>query len=327
MLSDVFAPVTPQLEMVHRALAASLRLEDVTGPTRPVLTYVLGGRGKQLRAALVLLPALGEKTTATGDRSRQAIQVGTAVELIHLATLLHDDVLDEAGERRGRPALGALWGNKNSILAGDYFFARAFGLLAEMNSPALLNLFAAAIAATCAGEIEEHLDSYNPEISKEDYLQRIGNKTASLFAACARAGGLLAGKGRGEQEALERYGYNLGIAFQLTDDLLDIIGDPDQLGKPVGQDLLQGVYTLPVLAALAEPATGSILRRMLARGIDRDNIEEIRSLVTNSRGLEVTRQMTLEYKTRALRELQALPPGPVRDNLARIAEFVVEKIF
>ncbi|HHW92477.1 MAG TPA: polyprenyl synthetase family protein [Firmicutes bacterium] len=327
MLSDIFAPVTPQLEMVHRALAASLRLEGITDPTRPVLTYVLGSRGKQLRAALVLIPTLGEKAADSGDRSRRAIQAGTAVELIHLATLLHDDVLDEAGERRGRPTLSVLWGNKNSILAGDYFFARAFGILAEINCPALLNLFTSAIATTCAGEIEEHQDSYNMEISEENYLQRIGKKTASLFAACARAGGLLAGKGREEQAALERFGYNLGIAFQLTDDLLDIIGDPNQLGKPVGQDLLQGVYTLPVLVALAEPATGKRLRRILARGLDRNNLEEIRSLVANSQGREATRQMALEYKTRALRELQALPPGPVRDNLARMAQFVVERIF
>ncbi|MFY9605052.1 MAG: polyprenyl synthetase family protein, partial [bacterium] len=288
--------------------------------------YVLGSRGKQLRAALVLIPALGEERR-TDNNARRAIQVGTAAELIHLATLLHDDVLDEAKERRGRPAPAARWGSKASILAGDYFFARAFSLLAKINSPPILNLFAAAIASTCAGEIEEHLEAYKLETSRENYLERIGKKTASLFAACARAGGMLAGRDRREQAALESYGYNLGVAFQLTDDLLDIIGDPDQLGKPVGQDLLQGVYTLPVLAALAEPATGSCLRQLLVRGVDRDNMEEVRALVAGSRGREETKELALEYRDRALGELQALPPGPVRDNLAAIAAFVVERIF
>jgi len=327
MLADVFAPVTHHLEEVSRAVAASLRPADLTGPAGTVLSYVLESRGKQVRAALVLLPALGEGAGDTGAAARRAIQVGTAAELIHLATLLHDDVLDEAGERRGRPALVAKWGNKASILAGDYFFARAFSLLAKINSPPILNLFAAAIAATCAGEIEEHLAAYNLETSTETYLQRVGKKTASLFAACARAGGMLAGRDRGEQAALARFGYNLGVAFQVTDDLLDITGDPGQLGKPVGQDLLQGVYTLPVLAALAEPATGQRLRRLLARGVSRDNLEEIRTLVANSRGREKTRAMALDYKNRALRELRALPPGPVRDSLTSIAAFVVERIF
>ena len=326
MLADVFAPVTPQLEEVNRALVASLRPEDMTSPARTLLTYVLGSRGKQLRAALVLIPALGEERR-TDNNARRAIQVGTAAELIHLATLLHDDVLDEAKERRGRPAPAARWGSKASILAGDYFFARAFSLLAKINSPPILNLFAAAIASTCAGEIEEHLEAYKLETSRENYLERIGKKTASLFAACARAGGMLAGRDRREQATLESYGYNLGVAFQLTDDLLDIIGDPDQLGKPVGQDLLQGVYTLPVLAALAEPATGSCLRQLLVRGVDRDNMEEVRALVAGSRGREETKELALEYRDRALGELQALPPGPVRDNLAAIAAFVVERIF
>ncbi|MGB3959391.1 MAG: polyprenyl synthetase family protein, partial [bacterium] len=165
MLADVFAPVTPQLEEVNRALVASLRPEDMTSPARTLLTYVLGSRGKQLRAALVLIPALGEERR-TDNNARRAIQVGTAAELIHLATLLHDDVLDEAKERRGRPAPAARWGSKASILAGDYFFARAFSLLAKINSPPILNLFAAAIASTCAGEIEEHLEAYKLETSR-----------------------------------------------------------------------------------------------------------------------------------------------------------------
>ncbi|MGI6575840.1 MAG: polyprenyl synthetase family protein [bacterium] len=325
MLSKIFAPVTPELKLVQKSIAATLEAVAITPKSKQVFSYPLASKGKQIRAALVLLAAMlpDENDRKNASIRKMAIKVAVAAELLHLATLLHDDVLDLAAQRRGKPTLHTLWGSKAAILTGDFFFARAYGLLVETENPDLLLTFTKAIANTCAGEIQEHLDAFSLQVAPEYYLDRIGNKSASFFAACAQAGGVIAAREDPYPAALSRYGYNLGMAYQLMDDILDLIGDPVAMGKPIGQDIRQGVYTLPTLIALEEKNTGPHLKKLLGKPLSQAEIEKVCSLLLRSQGIQSAYKVALEYKERALRELELLPPSPVKDSLINLAGFVV----
>ncbi|MCL4426177.1 MAG: polyprenyl synthetase family protein [Firmicutes bacterium] len=280
-----------------------------------ISTHLVNGGGKRLRPALVLLSARLHRYDAG-----RAIPAAAAVEIIHTATLVHDDVIDRAGTRRGVPTVNARWGEKVSVLAGDFLYARALSILARDGDPRLVQTMADAVFEMCTGEIDQSLRTFDLLQSEEDYLLRIGRKTAVFIAGCCRLGGIIGGAREEEIEALASYGYNAGVAFQIIDDLLDFQADPGLLGKPSGGDLRSGVITLPVLHALRGSA-GSRIREILGEGPPaEEEISEIRFLLEAERSFEYAFSLASEYVEKARASLRQLPTGNERAALDDLAE-------
>ena len=240
-------------------------LRDFTLSNVPImqelLDHITGSRGKRLRPILLLLSA--------GFRPANdylLIKAAAAVELIHTASLIHDDIIDESSERRGRVTLNTGWGNSSAVLAGDFFFARAFELLALCGDFELNKLLTRAVSTMCEGEIEQRNCSYNFQLTEEQYLRNIYRKTAALMEACCGSGARLSKLEDGALQQLEAYGRNLGLAFQIIDDVLDITGDPSATGKPLGNDLREGIITLPLIYILQDPQWGTYLKEIIFEG-------------------------------------------------------------
>ncbi|HBT46758.1 MAG TPA: polyprenyl synthetase family protein [Peptococcaceae bacterium] len=285
-------------------------------PLRQLLDPVLAG-GKGLRPTLVRICArFGPHDPAEVDR------VAAAIELVHLASLIHDDILDGATVRRHRPALHSLYGPIPAVLAGDYLFATAFSLLAR--SPlAVLNIVTATIRTMCEGEIEQRMA---PGISEEAYLSHIGKKTASLISAACRCGGVLGRLKRSGQEGLARFGWHLGLAYQMADDLLDLLGRSEEMGKPRLQDLSQGIITLPVLRFLELASQAGYWREKISRGLTPEEREEIAAAVHSSGCCGYAGERAREQIDFAFSALESLPPCPAREELVRLAGEVLAKI-
>ncbi|MEO7803180.1 MAG: polyprenyl synthetase family protein [Actinomycetota bacterium] len=279
-------------------------------------TYLTRAGGKRLRPALtVLCSRLG-----TGGPNEDVFKTAGAIELVHLATLYHDDVIDEADARRGVPSANQKWGNKVAILAGDHLFARASGLAAEVGSRVSITL-ADAIAKVVAGQVAELQSTYDPKRTEENYLETIYGKTASLVQACAQLGSELGGASGEVREAMVRFGAAFGYAFQVADDLLDLVASREELGKPPGTDLRDGVYTLPVIFACAAQPT---LRELL--GTPKVDVEAMRSEVIRTGGYDYAMSVAHEYIDRALTALKETPDGAARDTLETLTRLVVERV-
>src|SRR5579859_6645552 len=209
--------------------------------------HALGSPGKRLRTALTLLS--GKLNTYHFDK---LLPLSVAFEMVHLATLLHDDIVDNAMTRRGNPTVNALWGNNIAILLGDYYFAKTAGLIADINDNRIDHLFSDTVATVCEGTIMEMMTAGRIDLTIESYFEKINHKTACLIAACCKGGAIVSQATDEEIELLYAYGLNLGIAFQIIDDILDYTEDQETIGKPAGNDLRQGMVTLPLIYALQE---------------------------------------------------------------------------
>ncbi len=266
-----FAPMATDMERVETALRGSVLssdpfLSDVAG-------HLVSAGGKRLRPALSLCSAYAAK--GIGPAVEDAITGGISVELVHLGSLYHDDVIDEAETRRGVPSVNARWSNIVAILAGDYLLARASSLAASLGAD-VAALLAATIGELCRGQVLELQHLFDADRSVDAYLSAISGKTASLFGTACRVGGMVSAVDDPTLEALTEFGHHLGMCFQIVDDVLDVTATDEELGKPAGNDILEGVYTLPVIHALA----GSLeLRDLLGRKIDRTQLETARTLV------------------------------------------------
>lgn len=248
-LLSLFEPVADTLDRVEAALQAALQSQDPEVQT--ILRHLPQAGGKRIRPALVLLGAW----TGQGPGAA-AIDVAVAAELIHMATLIHDDVIDQATVRRGIPTVDRVWSTQIAVLAGDALFARAFTILAETGVPALTQSMARAVSAMSEGEIRQNLDARRHHVpSEEEYFQRIARKTAIFIAECVRAGGIAGGVPEGRLSDLYQFGYHAGLAYQVVDDLLDFEASAEMAGKATAADLDSGVVTLPVIRALALLAT------------------------------------------------------------------------
>jgi heptaprenyl diphosphate synthase len=262
-------------EALHRAVVS----ED------PFLTEVAGhllsAGGKRLRPALAVAAAAAGGVTATAD----VLQGGVSVELVHLGSLYHDDVMDEAASRRGVESVNARWGNLVAILAGDFLLARASEIAASLGTE-VAGLLAATIGRLCEGQVSELKTAFSPARTEAEYLTSIGGKTASLMAASCRIGALTAGLPRPQVDALTTFGDAVGMVFQIRDDVLDVVGTDAQLGKPAGQDLVEGTYSLPVIRALADPEAGPELRALLGRPLDGPERDKARDIVRSTTGVD-----------------------------------------
>jgi octaprenyl-diphosphate synthase len=285
--------------------------------------YIAGAGGKRLRPILLLLAA--RLAGATGERP---VRLACVVELLHTATLIHDDVVDQAPLRRGRPSANARWGDDASVLVGDHLYSKSFDLLVRDNDRAVMETLARATVSMTEAEVFQLERKRGGVTTEADYVKIITQKTASFISACCRIGGLLGGILPAQLEALTRYGLDIGIAFQISDDSLDFVADEERLGKAIGADLREGKRTLPLIAMLerARPADVDRVREMLRqRMLGPTEIEEIRRLVLGHDGVDYARDRAHAYALAAKRDLEAFPPSEERDVLSLVADFVVDR--
>jgi heptaprenyl diphosphate synthase len=251
--------VLPELKIVEEELYKVIA--DTEGAAKDVCLYALQAGGKRLRPTLVLL----SNKCFNGDIiPGDIIPAAVAAELIHLASLIHDDIIDNSQMRHGKKSVNTHWDNKIAVLAGDNLFAKAFKVLSKNRLYDVLELMVEAIEDMCSGEIEQAMDSFNPAQEEESYYRKISKKTAKLLAVCCQAGSLISLTGKDYASSLREFGLNLGYAFQITDDILDLTGQKKELGKPTGLDLAQGTLTLPMLSLLKNPKYGDWFKKEAA---------------------------------------------------------------
>ncbi len=316
-----FAPMASDMARVEATLGGSVRAED------PYLSDVAGhlvsAGGKRLRPALAICAAYAAK--GVGPVADDAVTGGVSVELVHLGSLYHDDVIDEAETRRGVPSVNARWSNIVAILAGDYLLARASSLAASLGAD-VAALLAATIGELCRGQVLELQHLFDVDRSVATYTDAISGKTAALFATACRVGGMVSAVDDPTLEALTAFGQHLGMCFQIVDDVLDVTGTDETLGKPAGNDMLEGVYTLPVIHALAESAE---LRDLLGRKVGREALPRARELVTTGDAVDRSIETAREHAANAsavLRSTSALDTE-VTDGLTRLVDTLVTREF
>jgi octaprenyl-diphosphate synthase len=299
------------------------RLGSDVALIRQIADYIIGGGGKRLRPALVVLSA-----RACGYEGRHHHELAAVVEFIHTATLLHDDVVDESGLRRGQATANALFGNAAAVLVGDFVYSRAFQMMVGIQNMKVLQVLADATNVIAEGEVLQLMNCRNPDIDENGYLQVIRYKTAKLFEAATRLGAILGGTPPHVEDAMAAYGAHLGTAFQLIDDVLDYSGDHALIGKNVGDDLAEGKATLPLIYAMKH---GSKEQAQLVRGaIEHGGLDELPAVldaIRTSGALEYARSQARAEAAAACTALDALPRSNDRDYLLQLTDFAVTRTF
>lgn len=302
-----------------------VRMASEHAPRIPEVTaHLVEAGGKRLRPMLTLAAA-----DLCGYDGPYDVHLAATVEFIHTATLLHDDVVDESGQRRGRPTANLLWDNKSSVLVGDYLFSRSFQLMVETGSLRVLDILANASATIAEGEVLQLTAAQDLATDEGIYLQVVRGKTAALFSAATEVGGVIASAPETQVQALFDYGDALGIAFQIVDDLLDYSGDVTATGKNVGDDFRERKLTLPVIKAVAraDAEERAFWSRTIEKGRQEEgDLELAIGLLRKHGALEATRDDALQWATRAKTALEVLPEHEVRDMLRDIADYVVARI-
>lgn len=301
------------------------RMASKHAPRIPEVTaHLVGAGGKRLRPMLTLGAA-----RMMGYKGDNHIRLAATVEFIHTATLLHDDVVDESKQRRGRPTANLLWDNQSSVLVGDYLFARSFQLMVETGSIDVLGILSNAAATIAEGEVLQLSAARNLSTSEDTYLQIVRGKTAALFAAACEVGGVIAEASDKEIKALRTYGDALGIAFQIVDDLLDYGGDASATGKNIGDDFREGKLTLPLIKAIARADTAerNFWNRAIAKGkYDDSDLDRALGLLARHGAMEATRSDALSWAETARRALKPLPKNDLRQMFDDLADYVVARI-
>ena len=278
--------------------------------------------GKRLRPALVLLSA------RCGRYDLETLTpAAMAVELTHAATLVHDDVIDRASVRRGRPTVAASLGDEPAIVIGDFYFAKAYEHAARTDTAEVVGILARTVMEICAGEVRQQEIRYRYSTDVDEYMRRIEAKTATLLAACCDIGALLAGLPVAQRRALHEYGRLLGLAFQIADDVLDYMGSEDEIGKRIGQDIAEGFATLPLMLAKHDKTVVSRLDKLLQDGRKLNAIDaaEVVEIVRTSRAPQLALERAREHASAASKELNALSPSEARNTLAALTDYVVTR--
>ncbi len=314
-----FGPVEADLERLRQNLA---RLVSAKHPILAMAAehlFSVGGKG--IRPAIVLL--IARATTPDGEITPQHWRLAEITEMIHTASLVHDDVIDTATVRRGVNTVNTLFDNRVAVLAGDYLFGQAAWYLANLDNLEVVKLLSKVIMDLPEGEVRQSLSRFDPNVSLEEYLAKTFYKTASLISGSAKAAGLLSGVSPEVADRLFDFGRDLGIAFQIVDDLLDFTASAERLGKPVGSDLIQGNLTAPVLFALEEfPQMRELILRELAEPQD---LQQVLEWVYQSEGIPRSRQLARDYAQRAAEALEVLPDSEARQALFQMVEYVLER--
>ncbi len=324
----IFDLVRDDLALVEQEIAA--QNGAAIEPVAEIASYLREGGGKRLRPALLLLTA-----GAAGYRGPSAVRMGAVVEMIHSATLVHDDVIDGAQTRRGRPSTNARWGNHMSVLAGDWLYMQSFEMALHERNFAILDILIGLTQNMVEGELLQLTRLGRMDLTEADATELAYRKTACLFSGCARLGAVLGKQPKDIEEALAGYGRNAGLAFQLVDDLLDFTASPEELGKPVLSDLKEGKVTLPLIFALeaegiANGHSPSEGRRLVAKVLEERGFlsvrpEQITKLVKETGALTRASNLARDYVSRAKACLEELPETEYRRALLAVPDFILDR--
>ena len=316
--SAIYAPIQAELALVDEKLRSLAPAE--AGHLRPLLDYVAETGGKRVRPAITLLAGHPHPH----DEGKLVLMAG-AVELLHLATLIHDDTVDDSPTRRGRATVGSVWGNQVAVLFGDYVFATSATFVCDTDNIRIMRRFSETIMDLASGELIEFFGAFDATQAREHYNDRIYRKTASLFCTAGESGSLLAGAPEDEVQAMRRYGYNIGMAYQVGDDLLDFEGDATDLGKPVGSDLLHGVLTLPTIMLEERYPTDGPVSALFRDRDDSAKLDRVVDMIHNSGIIRDCEAVVREYCDRACDELSAVSEGEARRSLHDLAEYIFNR--
>lgn len=322
-MASLMALTGPGLTAVNHVIID--RMQSKVALIPELAGHLIAGGGKRLRPMLTL--GCAALLDYAGTRHHK---LAAAVEFIHTATLLHDDVVDASGLRRGKATANRLWGNPASVLVGDFLFSRSFELMVEDGSLKVLKILSTASAVIAEGEVAQLTAQRDVETSEDRYLEIITAKTAALFAAACQISGVVAERGAAVEAALEAYGRNLGIAFQLVDDAIDYVSDADTMGKDTGDDFRDGKVTLPVILAYArgDEADRDFWREaMRGKRVAAEDLAEAQRLLTKTNAIADTMARARHYGARAMDVLAAFPNGPARQALTETVEFAIVRAY
>jgi heptaprenyl diphosphate synthase len=316
-VTDLFCEIRKELQVVENELKSVVKTQNQL--LTETSTHLLNAGGKRLRPALSLYGA-----TFYNFNLEKVLPLAVALELIHMASLVHDDVVDASLTRRGIPTVKAKWGNSISTHIGSYLFAKSLMLIAKyQDTPLISKVLSDTSVKMCEGEIQQISTTFDIDQSIREYFYRIKRKTALLIAASIQLGAVACGAPASIHLPLRRYGYNVGMAFQVTDDILDLVADQNQLGKPVGSDLRQGIITLPVIYALAKsPDRKRLVEIVNKTGKETCEIKEAISIINDSGAIDYSFEISRKFINRAKGALKTLPDIPSRLTLDRAADFI-----
>ncbi len=312
-------PVQEQLDQVVERLRG-LASQHHAPSQSELLESAAFGAGKKLRPALTLLAA-----SFYPCDPENIVTMATSVELLHIASLIHDDTVDRSSMRRGRATVSSRWGGKVAVLLGDYVFATSATYVCDTGNVRVIRRFSETIMDLAKGELSEHFSTHDWNQTREDYELRTYNKTASLFCTSTESGAVLSGAPEEVCQALKSYGYQVGMAFQIMDDILDFQGTEEELGKPVGNDLLQGTLTLPVLLFAERHPDELVLRRLKEGGTDVADLQKAVEMIRNSAAISDALAVADEYRSRAFEMLGGLEDHRARRSLEELTEYVTQR--
>ncbi|WP_449417396.1 solanesyl diphosphate synthase [Phormidium nigroviride] len=317
----LFSPVEEDLRLLTE------NLKQLVGARHPILyaaaEHLFGAKGKRVRPAIVLL--ISRATMPNQEISPKHRRLAEITEMIHTASLVHDDVVDDSDVRRGIPTVHSYFGNRVAVLAGDFLFAQSSWYLANLDNLEVVKLLSEVIMDLAEGEIQQGLNGFDTTLSIEAYLEKSYYKTASLIANSSKAAGCLSDVSAQLADDLYNYGRDIGLAFQIVDDILDFTGSTETLGKPAGSDLKSGNLTAPVLFALEEkPYLEALIEREFAQEGD---IEQAIALVKDSKGIERSRELAAHHAQGAVVRLAGLPPSESKQALIDLADYVLSRLY
>ncbi len=319
-LDDLLRPIQAELNSFQHYFENSLKSHVFL--INQVMKYVIAQKGKKMRPMLLLLSA-----KLSGECNEQTYSAATLVEVLHTATLVHDDVVDEAETRRGLPSINSIWRNKISVLIGDYLFSKALVKMVALKHPEMLDLLANTANKLVTGEIDQIDRARSDTMTETAYYEMIEDKTASLLATGCKLGAMTTSDDEKVWEALYEYGRNFGIAFQIKDDLFDFEGRASSVGKPIGLDVKHNMVTLPLIHALQQcgKEEDREFKRMIKTGSDKEIQKYVLEFITQYGGLDYTKQKLQEYSDRAKSSLAAFPESPIKHSMIQFIDFNIQR--
>jgi octaprenyl-diphosphate synthase len=321
VLAQLFEPIREDLARVEREFARHVESQVAVIPA--IGTYIQGSGGKRIRPAVLLMAA-----RMCGCTDERAVLHAAVLEFIHTATLVHDDIIDESELRRGRQAVHSRWGNDVTVLLGDFLYIKSMSLALTQDRLDVIRLLCEVTLRMIEGEIYQLTKNGVVDLSEEEHFDIVRRKTAYLFAGCAKIGGMLGTASAAQQDALWEYGLNIGMAFQIVDDLLDFTGEELTLGKPIGGDLREGKMTLPVihLVARGDPRASALVGRIVReRSATLDEWREVRAMLAQTRSIDYAQRVAGEFVERAKKALYVFPDGDARDALLYLPDYVISR--
>jgi octaprenyl-diphosphate synthase len=321
-LSQIFEPIRADLESVDREFARHVQSQVELIPK--IGQYIQTSGGKRMRPAVLLMSA-----RLSGYQGDRAVLYAAVVEFIHTATLVHDDIIDDSDLRRGRLAVHSRWGNDITVLLGDYLYIKSMALALTHDALEIIRLLCDVTLRMIEGELYQLSKNGDADITEDEHFEIMRRKTAYLFGGCAQIGGMLGGVVPEREQALREYGFNLGMAFQLVDDLLDFTGDTEAVGKPIGSDLREGKVTLPLIHLLRQTGDGvasRIVRDIIrSHTVERDQWRELLHCLKEHASIDYAYRRAVEFADRAKKPLYAFPPSSERDALLSLPDYVLAR--